>query len=107
MRICAFSLWPAPTMVFFTRFGAYSATGRTLGWGSGLGRRPADHLPVRALLAVAGADDVLFHRIRGVSGDGRAGVPRTRLGEARAWPSLSVAVASLFTKVASTAASCG
>src|ERR1700730_9382310 len=28
MRICAFSLWPAPTIVFFTRFGAYSATGR-------------------------------------------------------------------------------
>src|SRR5262249_46468123 len=27
MRICAFSLWPAPTMVFFTRLGAYSATG--------------------------------------------------------------------------------
>ena len=27
MRICAFSAWPAPTMVFFTRFGAYSATG--------------------------------------------------------------------------------
>ena len=24
--ICAFSAWPAPTMVFFTRFGAYSAT---------------------------------------------------------------------------------
>ena len=30
MRICAFSAWPAPTMVFFTRFGAYSAT-RTAG----------------------------------------------------------------------------
>ena len=28
MRICAFSAWPAPTMVFFTRLGAYSATGR-------------------------------------------------------------------------------
>src|SRR5205814_7187250 len=28
MRICAFSQWPAPTMVFFTRLGAYSATGR-------------------------------------------------------------------------------
>jgi hypothetical protein len=28
MRICAFSLWPAPTMVFFTKLGAYSATGR-------------------------------------------------------------------------------
>ena len=28
MRICAFSAWPAPTMVFFTRFGAYSATSR-------------------------------------------------------------------------------
>src|SRR5215471_10035415 len=27
MRICAFSQWPAPTMVFLTRFGAYSATG--------------------------------------------------------------------------------
>ena len=27
MRICAFSPWPAPTMVFFTRLGAYSATG--------------------------------------------------------------------------------
>ena len=26
MRICALSLWPAPTMVFFTRLGAYSAT---------------------------------------------------------------------------------
>ena len=26
MRICAFSQWPAPTMVFFTRLGAYSAT---------------------------------------------------------------------------------
>ena len=26
MRICAFSAWPAPTIVFFTRFGAYSAT---------------------------------------------------------------------------------
>ena len=25
-RICSFSLWPAPTMVFFTRLGAYSAT---------------------------------------------------------------------------------
>ena len=25
-RICAFSAWPAPTMVFFTRFAAYSAT---------------------------------------------------------------------------------
>src|SRR5262249_9615427 len=27
IRICAFSPWPAPTIVFFTRFGAYSATG--------------------------------------------------------------------------------
>src|SRR5262249_44984090 len=27
MRICTFSLWPAPTIVFFTRLGAYSATG--------------------------------------------------------------------------------
>ena len=26
MRICAFSPWPAPTIVFFTRLGAYSAT---------------------------------------------------------------------------------
>ena len=26
MRICAFSPWPAPTTVFFTRLGAYSAT---------------------------------------------------------------------------------
>src|SRR5438477_599018 len=26
MRICALSQWPAPTMVFFTRLGAYSAT---------------------------------------------------------------------------------
>ena len=26
MRICAFSPWPVPTMVFFTRLGAYSAT---------------------------------------------------------------------------------
>src|SRR4029079_18182357 len=26
MRICAFSQWPAPTMVFLTRLGAYSAT---------------------------------------------------------------------------------
>ena len=27
MRICAFSAWPAPTIAFFTAFGAYSATG--------------------------------------------------------------------------------
>ena len=27
MRICAFSPWPAPTTVFFTWLGAYSATG--------------------------------------------------------------------------------
>src|SRR5688572_5963396 len=27
IRICCFSPWPAPTMVFFTRFGAYSDTG--------------------------------------------------------------------------------
>ncbi len=27
MRTCALSPWPAPTMLFFTRFGAYSATG--------------------------------------------------------------------------------
>src|SRR2546423_14235493 len=26
MRICAFSAWPVPTIVFFTRLGAYSAT---------------------------------------------------------------------------------
>src|SRR3984893_9177188 len=28
MRTCPFSPWPVPTMVFFTRLGAYSATGR-------------------------------------------------------------------------------
>src|SRR5262249_53696302 len=27
IRTCALSPWPAPTMLFFTRFGAYSATG--------------------------------------------------------------------------------
>ena len=27
MRICCFSAWPAPTIAFFTAFGAYSATG--------------------------------------------------------------------------------
>ena len=64
MRICTFSLWPAPTMVFLTRLGAYSATGRP---------------------AIAG----------------------TSMAMPRAWPSLSVAAASLLTKVASTAASSG
>src|SRR5215475_1321800 len=64
MRICAFSQWPAPTIVFFTRFGAYSATVRP---------------------AIAG----------------------TSMATPRACPSLRVATASLFTKVASTAASSG
>ena len=64
MRICAFSPWPAPTMVFLTRFGAYSATGSP---------------------AIAGTSSAI----------------------PRAWPSLSVAAASLLTKVASTAASSG
>ena len=64
MRICTFSPWPAPTMVFFTRLGAYSATGSP---------------------ASAG----------------------TSMAMPRAWPSLSVAAASLLTKVASTAASSG
>ena len=63
-RICAFSQWPAPTMVFFTRFGAYSATGTP---------------------AFAGTSSAM----------------------PRAWPSFRVAVASLLTKVASTAASSG
>ena len=36
-RICAFSAWPAPTIAFFTAFGAYSAT----------------EMPARAGLAVA------------------------------------------------------
>ena len=36
MRICTFSLWPAPTMVFFTRFGAYSATGRPASAGTSM-----------------------------------------------------------------------
>src|SRR5712671_609192 len=63
-RICAFSQWPAPTMVFLTRLGAYSAT---------------------ATPALAGASSAT----------------------PRAWPSLSVATASLLTNVASTAASPG
>ncbi len=62
--ICSFSQWPAPTMVFFTRLGAYSATA----------------IPARAGISSA---------------------------TPRAWPSLSVALASLLTKVASTAASSG
>ena len=63
-RICSFSQWPAPTMVFFTRLGAYSAT----------------EIPARAGI--------------------KSAMPR-------AWPSLSVALASLLTNVASTAASSG
>ena len=64
MRICALSPWPAPTTVFFTKFGAYSAT-----------VSPA-----------------------------RAG---TSIATPRAWPSFKVAAAFAFTKVCSTAASCG
>src|SRR6266568_4111321 len=64
IRIWALSAWPAPTMVFFTRLGAYSATSS-----------PACAAASRAT--------------------------------PRAWPSFSVATASLLTKVASAAASCG
>src|SRR5215471_21675760 len=36
MRICTFSQWPAPTIVFFTRFGAYSATGKPASAGTNM-----------------------------------------------------------------------
>ena len=73
----------------------------------GLGQQDADHHAHLRLVAVAGADDALLHQVGRVFGDRHAGPRRHHHGEPRAWPSFSVARASLLTKVASTAASSG
>ena len=83
-RICCFSAWPAPTIVFFTAFGAYSATAEP-----GLGRHEERDAPRLAELqrrrGVAVDEGLLDRRLVGrvVANDrGEAAMKREKaLGE--------------------------